>query len=499
MPELTLFSSGVASSVFARRAGAAALCALLLTGCASPGTLADSRAAPPTTAEAPRNVILFLGDGMGISTITAARIYAGQKLGKDGESHALSFEAFEHLALIKTYNTDLQVPDSAGTMSSIITGHKTRAGVISVGAEPARGDCAAALEASLPTLLEEAEIAGYRSGLISTARITHATPAATYAHSPDRDWEDDSSVPAAAAEAGCVDIARQLVEFPAGDGVDLILGGGRANFMATGTADPEYGKPLGRRLDGADLIAQWQGEGADRRYAWNRQQWLAAMAEATPGRSQVLGLFEPSHLQWEADRNQEAEPSLAEMTAAAIDFLSADNEQGYFLLVEGGRIDHAHHYGNAYRALEDTVALDAAVATALERVDLANTLIVVTADHSHTLTISGYPRRGNPILGKVTLADGRFLPDEEGRPYTTLSYANGPGARGAFPDLTDVDTGALDYQQRATVPMPAETHAGEDVAAYATGPTAELLGGVMEQNEIYGVLRAGLFGQRGER
>ncbi len=494
MRELTSFLA----DVFSRGVAPIVLVVLLLAGCTAasapkrPGVIGSG-------SDGPRNVILFLGDGMGISTITAARIYAGQKLGKDGESHALSFEAFEHVALIKTYNTDLQVPDSAGTMSAIITGRKTRAGVISVGAKPVRGDCAAALEAPLPTLLEEAEAAGYRSGLISTTRITHATPAATYAHSPDRDWEDDSDVPAAAAQAGCVDIARQLVEFPAGDGVDLILGGGRSNFMATGTVDPEYDKPLGRRRDGADLIAQWRSDRADRSYAWNRNQWRTAMAQATPGRSQVLGLFEPSHLQWEADRNIEAEPSLAEMTAAAIDFLSADNEQGYFLLVEGGRIDHAHHYGNAYRALEDTVALDQAVATALERVDLANTLILVTADHSHTLTISGYPRRGNPILGKVTLADGRFLPDEDGRPYTTLTYANGPGARGVAPDLTDVNTAALDYRQRATVPMPAETHAGEDVAAYATGPGAALLRGVMEQNEIYRVLRAGLFGQQDNR
>jgi alkaline phosphatase len=471
----------------------ALLLPVLMLGCASglPQSNAEEVAVAST---GPRNVVLFIGDGMGISTITAARIYAGQKLGKDGESHELSFEQFPNVALIKTYNTDLQVPDSAGTMSAIMTGSKTRAGVLSVGREPARGDCEGARGAPMRTLLEEAEAAGFRSGLISTTRITHATPAATYAHSADRDWEDDKAMPADAAAAGCVDIARQLVEFAPGDGPELVLGGGRANFVPEGAVDPEYNKPMGRRQDGQNLIDRWRQGGADRRYVWNRAQWQETMASAVPGRSQVLGLFEPSHLQWEADRDATLEPSLAEMTGAAIDFLAAGNDTGYFLLVEGGRIDHAHHYGNAYRAMEDTVAFDQAVAATLNRVDLANTLVLVTADHSHTLTIAGYPRRGNPILGKVTLPDGSYQLDANDRPYTTLSYANGPGATDQPVDLTDVDTTALDYRQNAAIPMPAETHAGEDVAAYAAGPAAEQLRGVMEQNEIYQVLRAALLG-----
>lgn len=471
----------------------AVLLPILLLGCTSVPQQAGTANAP-AAASGPRNVVLFIGDGMGISTITAARIYAGQKLGRDGESHELSFERFPNVALIKTYNTDLQVPDSAGTMSAIITGSKTRAGVLSVGRDPARGDCEGALGAPMRTLLEEAEAAGFRSGLISTTRITHATPAATYAHSADRNWEDDKAMPAAAAEAGCVDIARQLVEFGPGDGPELVLGGGRSNFAPEGALDPEYNKPMGRRQDGRNLIDHWRQAGADRRYVWNRAQWQEAMAGAEPGRSQILGLFEPSHLQWEADRDAALEPSLAEMTGAAIDFLAAGNDTGYFLLVEGGRIDHAHHYGNAYRAMEDTVALDQAVAAALERVDLANTLVLVTADHSHTLTISGYPKRGNPILGKVTLPDGSYQLDANERPYTTLSYANGPGATDQPADLTDVDTTTLDYRQAATIPMQSETHAGEDVAAYAAGPAADQLRGVMEQNEIYQVLRSALLG-----
>ena len=444
---------------------------------------------------APRNVILFVGDGMGVSTVTAARILAGQLAGGTGEEHDLSFERFGHVALVKTYNTDMQVPDSAGTMTAMVTGEKTRSGVLSVGASVERGDCAGGLENTLTTLLEQAEAAGYATGVVSTATITHATPGAAYAHAPDRNWEHDAAMPAEAHAAGCVDIARQLVEFPGGDGVDVILGGGRAHFLPREQEDPEYAESAGLRTDGRNLVTQWQQGGENRDYVWNRTQFAAL--DPAPGR-QVLGLFEPSHMQFEADRVAagEGEPSLAEMTGFAIEALAA-NPRGFFLISEAGRIDHGHHFSNAYRALTDTIALDAAVATALKSTDPANTLILVTADHSHTFTISGYPRRGNPILGKVESAPGELSLDANELPYTTLGYANGPGYRQEPRDLTDVDTEAPNFQQVAAVDLPVETHAGEDVAAYAHGLGASRLGGVIEQNEIYRVMHDALFGPRG--
>lgn len=438
------------------------------------------------TADRPRNVIVFLGDGMGVSTVTAARIYAGQKLGLAGEEHSLSFEKFPHVALVKTYNTDMQVPDSAGTMTAIVTGEKTRAGVLSIAANASRGDCAAALANPLPTLLEQAEQLGMATGLVSTARITHATPAANYAHSADRNWEDDTELGAAGLAAGCLDIARQLVELDAGDGVDVIFGGGRANFYPKGWVDPEYNKALGRRSDGSNLVEQWLAAAPNRAYAWNTQ----GFTKLDPDAKQVMGLFEPSHMQWEANRAKDAagEPSLAALTQVAIERLAKGSDRGYYLVVEAGRIDHGHHAGSAYLALEDTLAFDAAIKQALSQVDLQDTLILVTADHSHTLTISGYPQRGNPILGKVRLPGGDLLPDANGQPYTTLGYANGPGYEASLTDLTEVDTTAADYQQRATVPLGSETHAGEDVAAYAIGAGAEQLHGVIEQNLLYQLL-----------
>ena len=96
---------------------------------------------PPVHA---KNVVFFLGDGMGVSTITAARIFAGQQQGASGEEYDLAFDHFDNVALIKTYNTDAQVPDSAGTITAIMTGQKTRIGVVGVDASVARDDCSAA-------------------------------------------------------------------------------------------------------------------------------------------------------------------------------------------------------------------------------------------------------------------------------------------------------------------------------------------------------------------
>jgi alkaline phosphatase len=443
-----------------------------------------------------KNVIFFLGDGMGISTVTAARIYAGQTAGATGEEYSLAFEEFPHLALIKTYNTDAQVPDSAGTITALTTGEKTRIGVLGINGTVARDDCDAALQNTLPTLAELAEQAGMGTGVVSTARITHATPAGAYAHTPNRNWESSATTPDDAQALGCQDIASQLVAMPFGDGIDVIFGGGRREFMPTEMSDPEYPNKQGARDDGRNLIDEWLAADSNRRYAWNGDtiaQWLAA---PEPLSGQLMGLFEPSHMQYEADRARDPgkEPSLRDMTALAVKQLSAKKE-GYFLLVEAGRIDHAHHFSNAFRALGDTVALSEAVQWAVDNVDLSETLILVTADHSHTMTISGYPRRGNPILGTVEMEPGKPMLDATGKPYTTLSYANGPGYRKQRPDLSDVDTQARNFQQLGTVPMQAETHAGEDVAAFATGANATAVRGVMEQNRLFNVMYDALFEQ----
>ncbi|WP_240099051.1 alkaline phosphatase [Thermomonas flagellata] len=458
-----------------------------------------------------KNLILFVGDGMSLPTVAAARILEGQRKGQPGEENRLSWEQFPATALSRTYNTNSQTPDSAGTMSAMATGVKTRMGVLSIAQTAPRDDCDAALEAPLLTLWELAASTGMATGVVTTTRVTHATPAATFSHSAERDWENDTQLPAKARAAGCLDIARQMVESPYGSGPDVLMGGGRINLMPASQRDPEYPQLSGARGDGRDLIAEWLKRHPGGVYVWNEAQLRQA-----PDDKPLLGLFEPDHMHFEHDRPQDkaGEPSLAEMTRAAITRL-ARNPNGFVLLVEGGRIDHAHHAGNAFRALTDTIALSDAVRVAAQMTSPEDTLIVVTADHSHTLSFVGYPARGNPILGKVKGGSGedsdpeKLALDATGRPYTTLSYANGPGyvgasnsqpegpkhfehdakgvqpARNGRPDLTQVDTEAPDYLQEALVPTRAETHGGDDVGIWARGPGSAAVRGSVEQNAIF--------------
>lgn len=134
------------------------------------------------------NVILFVGDGMGVSTVTAIRILDGQQKGMSGEENVLSFERFPHVALSKTYEIDQQVGESAGTATAIMTGEKTNAGLIGIGSGAERKNCASSKVHHLPSALELAESMGKSTGVVTTTKLTHATPAATYAHAPERDW-----------------------------------------------------------------------------------------------------------------------------------------------------------------------------------------------------------------------------------------------------------------------------------------------------------------------
>jgi len=449
-----------------------------------------------------KNVILFVGDGMGISTVTAARILEGQKRGETGEENYLSFGKFPHSGLVKTYNTDSQTPDSAGTMTAMSTGVKTKIGVLSVSDATLRGDCASSKGAEVPTMMELAEDLGKSTGVISTARLTHATPAATYAHSADRNWEHS-------AGGDCKDIAAQFVEFSHGDGIDVAMGGGRREFMPNDATAVE-GKS-GKRSDGRDLRDEWKTKYPTGKYVENQAEFDAIDANST---NKLFGLFNYSHMQYEQDRanDVDGEPSLTEMTQKAIEILSK-NEKGFVLMVESGRIDHAHHAGNAAGALNDTIEMAKAVAKADELTDDNDTLILVTADHSHVFTIAGYPVRGNPILGKVRSSDGKggnkgLALAADDKPYTTLGYTNGRGFMDlgsetnsdagygnpihmtgrADVNLTDINTSAPGFHQEAVIPKSSETHAGEDIAVYAKGPGSHLAEGVMEQNVVFHIM-----------
>ncbi|MGH0144688.1 UNVERIFIED_CONTAM: hypothetical protein FKN15_036172 [Acipenser sinensis] len=298
-----------------------------------------------------KNIVFFLGDGMDIATVTAARILKGQLQNRSGEETVLSMESFPYTALSKTYSVDFQIPDSSSTATAMLCGVKTNLNTVGISA------------------------AG-RNGICSSQQGNEVTS-----------------------------------------------------------------------------ILRWSKEAA---------------------------LFEPGDLRFELERDPTTDPSLTEMTEKAIRILQK-NPNGFFLLVEGGKIDQGHHASRAAMALHETVMLDETVERALELTTEEDTLTIVTADHSHSFTFNGFPFRGNPILGKSPVYGKDFLP------YTTLLYGNGPGHKivnNARPDIRKVDTASKDYVQQSSVLLDKETHGGEDVAVFARGPMAHLFHGVQEQNYV---------------
>ena len=460
---------------------------------------------------AAKNIILFIGDGMNLTTVTASRIYEGQQKGLLGEENNLSFDNFPFSGLAKTYAVDTQVPDSASTMTAIISGIKTNNGIVGINESVIRGDCSSQKGNEVISALDLAEIAGLSTGIVTTTRVTHATPAATYAKSPDRDWEDSSKMSKQAIDSGCVDIATQLVEYQANlnarypgantNGIEVVMGGGSRHFLPKIPGVIDQKNLTGQRSDGRNLIEQWKSLNPNGLFIDNREDFDKTNFESV---EKIFGLFNKSHMRFDANRKTKAvkEPSLSEMTKKALQVLSK-NPKGFFLMVEGGRIDHAHHVGNAFNALTDTVELSSAVDVALKATSPEDTLIIVTADHGHVVTMAGYPKRGNPILGKV-VSLGKKEPTlaQDNLPYTTLGYINGRGHRHLGSEtnankgyhlhgtlgrtnLTNLNTTQSGFFQESLVPLESETHSGEDVPIYATGPGAHLISGSNEQTIIF--------------
>ena len=336
-----------------------------------------------------KNIILFLGDGMSVHTITATRSFLGDA------SRQLAFEKFPYLGLSKTFCVDKQVPDSASTATGYLTGVKGNYGTIGVNAQVERYDCDLGQDESLHTqsIAKWAQDSGKWTGLVTTARVTHASPAGVYAHTANREWENDAKI----ANDSCdprknVDIARQLVEWPVGQELRVIMGGGRRNFLNE-TEEDETDLP-GQRMDGRNLIEEWLSNKVSQNkraaYVSNKQSLNALDMQNT---DYLMGLFSSSHCPYHGDLEREnlkeSVPSLSEMTEKALNLLQR-SEQGYFLFVEGAKIDMAHHDTRARRSLEETEEFNKAVEVALKLTSEEDTLIVVTSDHAHTMTINGY-------------------------------------------------------------------------------------------------------------
>lgn len=451
-------------------------------------TLAGRLALTPNTNRA-RNVIIFIADGFGITAATVTRIYDGQLKGGDGEENFLPYERFPYNALIKTYATDSQIPDSSATASAIMTGVKTRNDRVNVSTNVGLNDCATMLAEGVPPSLGElAQRAGMATGVITTTYITDATPSTVYAHSPDRHWYMPSVMPKEAVAMGCKAITDQLVA----SGLSVALGGGRGSFLPENVADVEEPGKTGARKDGRDLTKEWQDNHPSGAYIWNADQLAALDLSQTDS---LLGLFARGDIFAEDDDNSRdsGNPTLAEMTMAAIDVLSNDPD-GYFLLVEEEGTDEFQHAGKVRKMADSALDLMAAIEATLARVSLNDTLIIVTSDHSQALAFAGWPVRGNPIFGTVTsrrphTTQVGTAPAGDGKPYTAVGFYAGPGGvDGARLDLTGVATDDPDFIAPALVPQRGVPHGGEDVALYATGPWAHLFGGLIEQNVIFHII-----------
>lgn len=429
-----------------------------------------------------KNVIMFLGDGMGVSTVTATRILKGQLAGHSGEETQLEMDKFPYVALSKTYNTNAQVADSAGTATAYLCGVKANEGTVGVNAAAVRGQCNTTKGNEVDSILKWAKAAGKAVGVVTTTRVNHATPSAAYAHCVNRDWFSDNEMPKEAVDEGCKDIAWQLMNnIP---DMEVIMGGGRKYMFPKNTSDIEYPKDEranGTRLDGLNLTKVWMEKkppNKNARYVWNREQLMALKPQEV---DYLMGLFEPSDLVYELDRNRSTDPSLVEMVQVALSILKKSSK-GFVLLVEGGRIDHGHHEGKPKYALHEAIQMDEAIGLAGKMTSTEDTLTVVTADHSHVFTFGGYTTRGNSIFGLAP-----SLSDVDQKPFTSILYGNGPGYKlvdGSRENVSTVDLTQAHYQAQSAVPLRQETHGGEDVAIFAKGPMAHLLHGVHEQNYI---------------
>ena len=284
-----------------------------------------------------------------------------------------------------------------------------------------------------------------------------------------------------------MDIAAQLVRRQPGNNFRVVLGGGRKFFNNSEAAED------GRTV-GSDLITEWLQEkveaGEKAEYVSSAEQLAALDPDNT---DYLLGIFTEEEFEYKLDLGEDTEqPRLVEMTRKAIDILER-GEKGFVLFVEAAHIDKAHHDNWAKKALEEVLELEAAVEAAMTEVRETESLVVVTADHSHSLTINGYPRRHVDITGYDGFPESQQRADDlQQSYYPTLMYSTGPGRKNVYYDVSrDKSLLTKDYVAPATIYRESASHQGEDVALYATGPQSHLFRGLIDQHHIPHILAYG--------
>ena len=315
-----------------------------------------------------KNVILFIGDGMGAEHRKAAR------WASVGEAGKLIMDDMPASGLLETHSANNSITDSAAGATAMAAGVKTNNRVIGLDANLSL----------VPTILEVAKSKGKLVGLVTTTQITHATPAAFASHVESRSLMNE--------------IAEQIL---AAD-VDVLLGGGENEFLPT--TDNGCFSEAGERNDGRNLLTEAIASG----YVYVCDSVSFGLVEPS-STSKLIGLFADEGM------TRPFSPSLADMTKKAIDILSK-NSDGFFLMVEGGQIDWASHDNDAANAISDTIGLDEAVAVARQFSSLADdTLIIVTADHeAGGMVVSSLP---SGLPGE----DGPFSTQEGNQFYVNWS------------------------------------------------------------------------------
>lgn len=232
------------------------------------------------------------------------------------------------------------------------------------------------------------------TGLVTTSRVTHATPAGVYAHTANRDWENDEKIREHCQSDKVVDIARQLIEYDVGRQLRVVMGGGRREFRDQSMMDEE-GR-MGYRHDGRNLIDEWltdRNKRGNASFIWTEQAMRSLDIDNT---DYLLALFEHDHCMYNIDIGRQkltdSEPSLSEMTETAIRLLQRE-QNGYFLFVESARIDMAHHDLFTRKALDETAEFSRTIDLARRMTNESDTLIIVTSDHAHVMSYNGYPVR----------------------------------------------------------------------------------------------------------
>ncbi|MEM1053887.1 MAG: alkaline phosphatase [Bacteroidota bacterium] len=426
-----------------------ALAALVVLSACSSSTSTSAQAsteAPVSSPESPKNVILFIADGFGPASATLGAA-ASEALGRPW---ALGTGL---TGSVETSPTDSgRVTDSAAGATAYACGIKTYNGAIAM--RPDGESCR--------TVLEDAEARGMATGLVATSRITHATPASFAAHVPQRSME--------------AEIAAQLTA----SGVEVMFGGGRPNFT--------------ERADGRDLVAELRQSGATVALDGAGFEALAS----TP----AVALLADSHLAYEVDREATDEPSLSEMTTKALDLLAeAGGDEGFFLMVEASRIDHAGHGNDPVGHLHDILAYDEAVAVALAWAEAeGNTLVVATSDHETggmTLGRDGvYFYDPVPVLNATMSREalsraivGGADPVETFQEGLAIELEEGvaEAIRGA---VAAEDSRAIQElfvslsSEPAGIGWTTGGHTAVDVGLYAWGPGSDLFVGQMGNDEV---------------